>query len=373
MAESRDPHRPLPRTLAAIERGMRDRLHIGAQLYASLDGIVCADLAVGEARRGLALEPDSLMLWMSAVKPVTAVAVLQLCERGLLQLDDPVCRHLPEFAAGGKDSVTIRHVLTHTGGFPAVAVQWSTAAWEDILAEICATPLAADWVPGARAAYHVASGWYVLAELIRRCDGREYPRYVREAIFEPLGMRDSWIGMPRERHRDYGDRIAPMHATEFEPMTHPYWPWAGSADACVLCRPGGSAWGPARELGRFYEALLMAGSWQGVRILQPASVAQMTTRQTRALFDETFQVPLDRGLGVVLDSKHYGVGSAWFGTRCSEQTYGHGGFRCAIAFADPARRLAAAVLFNGMPTDVAHAARVRAVLDALYADLGFWG
>ena len=290
--------------------------------------------------------------------------------RGLLQLDDPVCRHLPEFGVGGKDAVTIRHVLTHTGGFPAVAVQWSDAPWDEILAEICATPLSANWVPGERAAYHIASGWYVLAELIRRRDGREYPRYVREAIFEPLGMHDSWIGMPRDRHRAYGDRIAPMHATELEPIPHPYWPWAGSADACALCRPGGSAWGPARELGRFYEALLAGGAREDARILPPELVALMTARQTRAMLDETFQVPLDRGLGVVIDSKRYGVGSAWFGTHCSEQTYGHGGYRCAIAFADPAHGLAAAVVFNGMPTDEAHAARARAVVDALYRDLG---
>lgn len=365
--------RDMRRTVAAIERGLDERLHIGAQVYASLDGTVCADFATGEARRGVPLAPDSLMLWMSAVKPVIGVAVLQLCQRGLLQLDDPVCRHLPEFGAGGKDAVTIRHVLTHTGGFPAVAVQWSDAPWEAILAEICAAPLSADWVPGQRAAYHIASGWYVLAEVIRRRDGREYSRYVREAIFEPLGMHDSWIGMPRDRYRAYGNRVAPMHATEYDPIPHPYWPWAGSADACALCRPGGSAWGPARELGRFYEALLAGGAREDVRILPPELVAAMTARQSRGMLDETFQVPLDRGLGVVIDSKRYGAGSAWFGTRCSEQTYGHGGHRCAIAFADPECRLAAAVVFNGMPTDEAHAKRARAVVNALYLDLGLAG
>lgn len=358
-----------PRTTAVLEQGLRERRHIGAQVYASIGGAARVDLALGEARRGVALTPDSLMLWMSSVKPVTAAAVLQLRERGLLQLDDRVCRYIPEFAAGGKALVTIRHVLTHTGGFPHVGLQWSAAPWDEIIAEICAAPLEADWVPGERCAYHVASGWYVLAEVIRRLDGREYRQYVRQAIFEPLGMLDSWIGMSGDQHRRYGDRIAPMHATEIAPMPHPYWPWSGSQEACAICRPGGSAWGPARELGRFYEALLAGGAWRDRRILQPESVAMMTARHTTGMLDETFKVRLDRGLGVVLDSKRYGPGSDWFGAHCSEQTFGHGGFRCSVGFADPAHGLAAAVIFNGMPSDAAHEARVRDTLDALYADL----
>lgn len=359
----------LQRTRAVIEQGCAERLHIGAQVYASIGGAVRADLALGEARAGVALTTDSLMLWMSSVKPVTTAALLQLRERRLLDLDDPVCRSIPEFAAGGKESVTLRHVLTHTGGFPAVGLQWSATPWDDILAEICAAPLEAGWVPGGRCAYHVASGWYVLAEVIRRLDGREYRRYVREAIFEPLGMTDSWVGMPADRHRVYGDRIAPMHATEVEPIPHPYWPWAGSAAACAICRPGGSAWGPARELGRFYEALLAGGEWQGRRILQPETVELMTARHTAGKLDETFNVRLDRGLGVVVDSKRYGPGADWFGSHCSNGTFGHGGYRSSVAFADPAHALAVAVVFNGMPTDAAHEARMRETLDALYSDL----
>jgi len=362
--------RTLSRTCAVIEQRLEEGLHIGAQVYASIDGVVRADLALGEARRSVALTPDSVMLWMSAVKPIAAAAALQLRERGLLQLDDPVCRHIPEFATGGKQTVTLRHVLTHTGGFPNVGLPWSAAPWDDLIAEICAAPLEPDWVPGERCAYHVASGWYVLGEIIRRLDGREYRHYVREAIFEPLGMTDSWVGMPVDRHRLYGDRIAPMHATEVEPIPHPFWPWTGSEEACAICRPGGSAWGPARELGRFYEALLGGGTRQGCRILRPETVELMSSCHTTGMLDETFNVRLDRGLGVVVDSKRYGHGADWFGSRCSDRTFGHGGFRCSVGFADPAHGLAVAVVFNGMPSDAEHGARIRETLDALYTDLG---
>src|SRR5439155_17358774 len=99
---------PPPRTIAAIERGIAQGLHIGAQLYVSRRGQVVADVALGEARRGVPMRTDTLMLWLSAGKPVTAVAVAQQRERGRLDWDDHVARHIPEFAAGGKETITIR-------------------------------------------------------------------------------------------------------------------------------------------------------------------------------------------------------------------------------------------------------------------------
>src|SRR6187455_1190214 len=109
-----DANERLPKTMAAIQRGMEAGLHIGAQLYVSLHGEVVADEAFGMARDGVPMRRDTLMLWLSAGKPISAVAVAQVWERGLLDLDDPVATHIPEFAANGKDVVTIRHILTHT-------------------------------------------------------------------------------------------------------------------------------------------------------------------------------------------------------------------------------------------------------------------
>jgi len=361
----------LTRTLAAIDRGLADRLHVGAQLYVSRHGEPIADVAVGLARDGIPMATDTLMLWMSSVKPVLAVAVAQLWERGRLALDDRVATHVPAFGTKGKEGITIRHVLTHTGGFRSAAYQWSPAAWEDIIAEICAAEIEADWVPGQHAGYHVSSGWYILAEVIRRLDGRPFDRYVREAIFEPLGLCDSWLGMPRERHRAYGARVAAMHdTTGAQPRPHPYWPWAGSEDGCAICRPGGSAWGPIRELGWFYEALLAGGARGDHRILQPQTVEAMTTRQTVGLFDRTFGTPLDRGLGVVLDSKSYGAASAWYGPHCSPRTFGHGGYVSSVGFADPEHGLVVALVFNGMAAEERHRLRMGATLAAVYADLG---
>lgn len=366
----------LPKTHQAINDGVAENLHVGAQLYVSMRGAMIADLGIGEARSGVAMRPDHLTLWMSSVKPVTAVAIAQMWERGLLTLDDPVSLHIPEFAANGKSAITIRHVLTHTGGFPKAAYSWSSVPWEHTIDEICDAPLEAGWIPGQTAGYHVASGWYILGEIVHRLDGRPYSRYVRESIFEPLGMNDSWLGMPEEKYREYRDRIVAMHTyvsdserprpfkQNWDP---PYRFWSGSQEACATCRPGGSAWGPFRELGHFYEALLAGGRG----IIHPQTIQAITARHTVGLHDWTFGYPLDRGLGVVVDSKQYGATAAWFGTRCSPRAFGHAGAWSSVAFADPEYQLVVALGFNGMigTNPPKHDARVMKILDALYDDL----
>ncbi|HEY6420356.1 MAG TPA: serine hydrolase domain-containing protein [Candidatus Binataceae bacterium] len=280
--------------------------------------------------------------------------------------------------AKGKAPITIRHVLTHTGGFPNAVRPWSTEPWEKIIAELCEAELEPGWIPGRTAGYHVASGWYILGEIVRRLDGRPYSRYVREEIFEPLGMRDTWLGMPPEKHREYAgrDQIAPMHfATSWNkppvpPQPHRYPLWDASAESLAVCRPGGSARGPIHDLGRFYEALLDGG--RGV--IRPQTVEAIAARHTVAMPDKTFGYPLDRGLGVVVDSKKYGPGAAWFGSHCSPRTFGHAGYVCSVGFADPENRVVVAAVFNGMieAEPAKHDERMTATIDAVYEELGLF-
>src|SRR5215217_8267837 len=97
----------LSRTVDLLTEQMHGGLHTGFQLYVSVRSEAVASVAAGVARPdGTALTPETLMLWMSAGKPVTAVAVAQLWERGLLDLDDAVAKFIPEFAANGKDVIT---------------------------------------------------------------------------------------------------------------------------------------------------------------------------------------------------------------------------------------------------------------------------
>jgi CubicO group peptidase (beta-lactamase class C family) len=356
----------------AIESGIERGLHVGAQLYVSRDGKLVADLAFGMARDGVPMTPDTIMLWMSSIKPITVVAVAQMWERGKIALDDPVAKYIPAFGAKGKVDITIRHVLTHTGGFRAAVGPWTADPWDNIIAQICDAEIERGWIVGQSSGYHVASGWYILGEMVRRvcADGRPLSEYVREKILEPLKMRDTWIGMPAARWREYGDLIAPMHsgsATK-RPALHPYAPWSNSAEAVAIERPGGNGRGPIHDLGRFYEAMLAGG--EGV--VTPQTIEAIASRHTVGLPDKTFGYRLDRGLGVVLDSKEYGLESAWYGTRCSRRTWGHAGYLCSVGFVDPENRVVVAVVFNGMTEDdpALHGARMRETIDAIYADLG---
>jgi CubicO group peptidase (beta-lactamase class C family) len=305
----------------AIESGIERGLHIGAQLYVSLDCKPVADFAFGMARDGVAMTPDTIMLWMSATKPITVIALAQVWERGKIALDDPVAKYIPAFGAKGKDAITIRHVLTHTGGFRAAVGPWTADPWDSIIAQICDEKIEPGWIVGQTSGYHVAPSWYLLAEIVRRvsADGRPYSQYVREEVLEPLGMRDTWIGMPAARCREYGDRIAPMHfgSAVKPPGLYPYAPWSNSAEAVAIERPGGNGRGPIHDLGRFYEAMLAGGE----EVVTPQTIEAISARHTVGRPDKTLGYQLDRGLGVVIDSKKYGPASAWYGTRCSRRTW----------------------------------------------------
>jgi CubicO group peptidase (beta-lactamase class C family) len=117
--------------------------------------------------------------------------------------------------------------------------------------------------------------------------------------------------------------------------------------------------------------LLTGGQRQGKRVLNQASVEEMISPQRTGMFDETFQHVIDWGLGLILDSKQYDDEPVpyGYGPYSSSRTFGHGGSQSSVGFADPESELVAAVVFNGMPGEARHQARIRSVLTALYEDL----
>lgn len=372
----------LERTRETLESGVERGLHPGAQVYVSRGdgpgrGAARAErrrgeLAIGERAPGQPMTADTLNIWLSSSKPIAAVALARLWERDLVALDDPIARFLPEFAAAGKGGITLRHLLTHTGGFRILNVGWPQASWEEIVARIAAARPEPRWVPGQSAGYHQASSWFILGEVIGRVDGRHFRDYVRQEIFEPLGMTDCWIGMPEERYRAYGDRIGRMWSTEGERPLLRGW---HRPEHVVGCSPGGNGYGPMRQLGRFYEMLLDHGRHDGGELLRPPTVEALVTPHRVGMLDRTFKHRLDWGLGFIVDSKHYaddpGASIPYgYGRWASRRTFGHSGFQSSTAFADPEHDLAVAVVANGNPGEPAHTERFRAITEAIYEDLG---
>ncbi|NJK91674.1 MAG: beta-lactamase family protein [Blastochloris sp.] len=345
-----------------LNRQISEALHPGARLYVSIQGKTLINLSVGQASPGIPVREDTRFLWMSAGKPFTALAILQQIERGNLLLDQPVADVLPDFAQRGKDGITLRHLLTHTGGF-RLADKVQVHHWPQAIAEVCATPLEPNWTPGEKAGYHVSGSWLILGELIRRVDGRDIPDYLQDELFSSPGLEGSFLG---QDPLDDPSTRATMQLTEGNPfLPHPLW-----ADPARLSqwRTGSNLIGTAQALGRFYETLLQGGDpW-----LCPESVTLMTQRHRQGMFDQTFRHTIDCGLGLILNSAEYGTLSVpyGYGHHASRDTFGHGGNQCSLAFADPRHHLVFVYLTNGMPGETLHQQRMKQVANTVYEELG---
>lgn len=359
-----DPKGKLPRTVALLEKLQLDKVQIGSQLYISRNGQTLHDFSMGWSRENVPMSPSTMMIWFSSTKAVTAVAVAQQWERGKFELDDPVAKYIPEFGNRGKEKITIRHVLTHRGGFRLAdgGNRSLSRPMADNLKEIYQAELEQGWEPGRKAGYHPTSGWFILGELVQRTSGKPFSRYVREEIFLPLGMKNCWIGMPVDTFRSYGNQIGWMHAvqpgTEIRPTPIP-----NSEAFNTDCSPGAGGRGPMNELGRFYEMLLNQGQLDGKRIISSQTVEAITTRNRTDMQDLTFGIVLDWGLGFIIDAFLYG-------SHCSPRTFGHAGAQSSVGFCDPENGLVVAMVLNGMPGPLVHNQRMLNLANAIYLDLG---
>jgi CubicO group peptidase (beta-lactamase class C family) len=339
--------------LDVLRSGIEEGLHSAAQAYISVNGTVVLDDCTGN------VGPDSLMLWMSGGKPIAAVAALQLVARGKTTLDTRVADVIPEFGANGKDAITLRHLLTHTGGFRGPLNNFAPGGWDEIMARVYALKQEPGWVPGKKAGYHIGSSWFVLGELVRRIDGRSIDVYVRDEIFTPLGV-EAYIGMSESTRDELLPRFVTMWETHKKPPTDQ---WPGNApDAITVPRPGANARGPIRSLAKVYESLLF-----DERLLPREWANAMTSPQRVGMLDATFKTTLDWGFGVMIDSKKYnGEHPYGYGPSASERSFGHSGNQSSCAFADPERGLVVAWCTNGMPGEEKHQARQRAANAAAY-------
>lgn len=340
--------------------------HDCAQVYVSRHGEVLLDAAIGESRPGRALRTDDVMLWYSSGKPLTTVAVLGLWEQGRLGLDDRVGDYLPGWG-NGKERCTVRHVLTHTGGFP----MWADKTYDaDVtFAEALDATIAtrAVWEPGTAAGYHAASGWRVLAAIVEKIDGRPIRQYLRDEVLEPLRLVNCSLGIPLETQAELGDRIVPVAWTGHMWPTRdpeggirmvPYRidevhnePWH-----IAKVEPGGGMRGPARELGRFYESLVGSGP----ALVERRTVEVMGAIHRYGVKDRTFGLDIPWGLGVQRS----------FTGGAGRRAFGHGGMASSRGLVDPDLGLVVVVVANGLAGYFEAEQRNLEVTDAVYSALG---
>ncbi|MBD3293689.1 MAG: serine hydrolase [Armatimonadia bacterium] len=324
--------------IAAIEDAIDAGVSPGAVcIIGRGDETLCHE-AVGDRAlkpQRLPMEPDTVFDAASVTKPVaTTTVVMALAEDGVLSVDDPVSRWLPEFTGEGRAGVTVRHLLTHTSGLPAYRDY--PAMWGDevppeerrarVVADLAAGALA--YAPGEDSVYSCL-GFILLASVVEAASGRPLAELADERVFGPLGMRDSCFCPPPEM----SERCA---ATEELPegvlqgVVH-------DQNARYLGGVGGNAglFTTAGDLARFARAILRGGELDGARVLGEDSVeAVMTEYPAPGEVRRTLGWRLANSSDVHL----HGAPAA--------ESVGHTGFTGTCLWVDPASGLYVILLTN---------------------------
>jgi CubicO group peptidase (beta-lactamase class C family) len=307
--------------------------YAGAAVLAAKDGVVVLRAAAGKAVRyasptvelpadqQIAATTDTIFDLASVTKLFTAVTLMQLVEKGLVDLDAPVASYVPEF---GKPTVTVRHLLTHTSGLPGMVdlyIEFPTP--ETRLAGALAMPVTPGTSPGAQYVY-ADLGFIALGVLIERKTGLRLDKAVHTAIIEPLSMKDtSYRPGPELRPR--------IAATEFQDYVGRGMVWGEvhDEDAWSLGGIAGHAglFSTVDDMAVFCQMLLNGGQYRGRRILREKTIRQMLVNYNAHL--EALYPDSDRGLGFELAKTWYMGGMA------SPVTFGHTGFTGTSLVIDP--------------------------------------
>ena len=182
---------------AAFQANFDLGLDAGASVAVSVQGRIMVDLWGGVRNQaGDPWERDTLVNLYSTSKTMTALALLVLADAGEVDLEAPVARYWPEFAANGKAGVKVRHVLGHTAGLPGwdqPVVEADLYDWEKVTALLAAQ--APWWTPGEASGYHAVTQGYLLGEIVRRVTGQGFGAFFRDRIAGPVGA-DFYFASP---------------------------------------------------------------------------------------------------------------------------------------------------------------------------------
>jgi CubicO group peptidase (beta-lactamase class C family) len=187
-----------------FEENFAQHREVGAAVSVFHDGRPVVDLWGGWAdqRHNKPWAEDTLGLLLSATKGLTTICALHLADQGLLDVEAPVAKYWPEFAANGKEKVTVRHLMTHQAGlvgFSHLKTIADIKAWDPLIEDLAAQKPA--WEPGTAHGYHAYTYGWLVGEVVRRISGLTPGKYLHEKICKPLNL-DIWMGLPpSERHR----------------------------------------------------------------------------------------------------------------------------------------------------------------------------
>jgi CubicO group peptidase (beta-lactamase class C family) len=375
-----------------FERNFRERGELGASVSVTVAGKTVVDLWGGLARaEGQApWQRDTVSVVYSCTKGMTALCAHVLASRGYLDIDAPVAEYWPEFARNGKERSTVKMLLDHSVGVPALRAQLrpdGCVDW-DYMTEMLANeePF---WTPGTRNGYHMISFGWTVGEIVRRVSGKSLGSFFRDEIAQPLAA-EFWIGAPAE----IAPRVAPMVAYKPSAQDAPsefiakliadprsiqalsilnVGGFDANSAACHAAEIGGAGGiSNARALARIYAALACGGSLGNVELVEAAALARMGEVAVATEQDATLLLPTRFSLGFMksMDNRRRAFGdrdSAIF----SSAAFGHVGAGGSVGFADPVEGMSFGYTMNRMGPGLMLNPRGQALVDATYRALGY--
>jgi len=375
-------------------------VEIGAAVSFVLDGKCVIDLWGGhyDLARTREWERDTLVNVYSTTKGMVAVCANQLIERGLLDIEAPVAKYWPKFAAGGKEGVTVRWLLSHQAGLCGVRKPLPNGSLYDW--DLMCDELAAQepwWTPGEGHGYHAFTYGFLVGEVVRRITGESIGAFFRKNVALPLDA-DFHIGLSAEHDSRTSDMFAVHIGNKPAAVRKPDEPpssaagpfaefarrmqdpttmqWAAllnppqDRDAVNTRKwraaeiPAVNGHGTARALARIYGALSRGGEIDGVRILQPETIARATVEEVSGperLFCGA--VPMRFGLGFVLSDESH----RYARLSPNPRSFGHVGGGGSLGMADPDRGIGFGFTMNNMQAGMVSAGTTPTLLiDAFY-------
>ena len=366
---------------AAVRQALADNLASGADLGASVavyvDGEPVVDIWGGwtDESRTMPWERDTIVNVWSTTKTMTALCALVLADAGESDLHAPVSTYWPQFAASGKDSVQVRHLMSHTSGVagwdPPFTVD-DMYDWETSTARLAAQ--APWWEPGTASGYHANNQGHLLGEVLRRVDGRSLKRYVADELAGPLGA-DFQIGArPEDR-----DRIAPVvpppplpiDMSTLDPASPVFRCFTGPvADASKANTDGWRAadmgalngHSNARGVLDVMRTMSLGGEAGGVRLLSEKTIDLVFDVQADGV-DLVLGVPFRFGIGFGLSP------SAAVPYLPEGRVAFWGGWGGSLIVMDLDRRLTTSYMMNRMAPGIVGSDRAETYLTAVYSAL----
>jgi CubicO group peptidase (beta-lactamase class C family) len=342
---------------------------VGAAVHVTLNGESIVDLWGGstDAAGTQPWKSDTLVNVWSTTKGCLALAMHMLADRGQLDFNAPVAHYWPEFAQHGKDTVLVRHLLTHTSGLPAPSMRVPDEAvydWAMMIHALEQSDLF--WEPGTKCGYHAATFGWLNGEILRRITGMSVGEFIRSQISNPLEA-DVFIGLSLNEQERTAETIPPSPLGNFifqtmltlggpaKSMAFRNPPRSLKATNTNRWReaeiPSSNGHASARGLVRIYTLLALGGKADEVRLLSEAG-AELAGREQIFARDVVTGTKERRTLGFMLPNPQLGDPRPL-------TAFGHPGMGGSIGFADPVRKLAMGYVMNKMIIG----------LDTRYADL----